>query len=277
MTTQPWTDRTTGTQVPPGAESYEHDFVPVIGEPVARRLLQTARPAPGERVLDVACGTGVVARLAADAVGATVTGADPNPEMLAVARGTAPDLHWHEAPAEDLGLPDASFDLVTCSMGLQFFADRVQGLREIHRVLVPGGRAVVCTPGPTPPLMDAIDRALTHHAGPGASMFVHAVFSLHDPDEGRELFEAAGFDDIEVETDALSLRLPPPAEFLRQYVRSTPLAMVLADLDDQTWSALDAEVEERCRPFVDGDDSVMEVGLLLLSGRRDGEAQEDDR
>ncbi len=277
MTTHPWTDRTTGTQVSPGAESYEHDFVPVIGEPVARRLLQTARPAPGERVLDVACGTGVVARLAADAVGGTVTGADPNPEMLAVARRTAPHLHWHEAPAEDLGLPDASFDLVTSSMGLQFFTDRVGGLREMQRVLVPGGRAVVCTPGPTPPLMDAIDRALTHHAGPGASMFVHAVFSLHEPDEGRKLLDEAGFDDVEGERDTLSLRLPPPAEFLRQYVRSTPLAMVLADLDEQTWSALDAEVEERCRPFVDGGASVMEVGLLLLSGRRDGETQEDDR
>lgn len=253
------------------AENYERYFVPAIGDPIARRLVATARPAPGERVLDVACGTGIVARLAAEAVGpqGTVAGLDANPGMLEVARRVSNEgIQWHEAPAEHLPLPDAAFDLALCSMGLQFFPDKEQALRETHRVLTPGGRVVWCTPGPTPPLFEAIDEALTTHVGPGASMFVHAVFSLHDADQARALTEAAGFDRVTVETSKVPLRVAPPADFFWQYVRSTPLAAVAAELDEQTRAALEAEVVERCARFVDGDASLMEPGLLTVIGHR---------
>ena len=255
-----------------GAENYERHFVPAIGEPVARRLVDAARPAPGERVLDVACGTGIAARLAAEAMGAegTVAGLDANPGMLEVARTVSPDgIEWHEAPAEAMPLPDAAFDLVLCSMGVQFFADKVQALREMRRVLAPGGRALWCTPGPTPPLFEAVDEALTNHIGPGASMFVHAVFSLHDADEARTLMDTAGFDRIEVETTSVPLRVAPPADFFWQYVRSTPLAAAASELDERTRAALETEVVERCAPFVDGDGSVMEPGLLIVTGHRE--------
>ena len=253
------------------AESYERHFVPAIGEPVARRLLAAAEPAPGERVLDVACGTGIASRLALQAVGAsgTVTGLDANPGMLEVARRvTAHGVDWHAAPAEDIPLPDAAFDLILCSMGVQFFSDRVQALREMHRVLAPGGRAVWCTPGPTPPLFEAIDEALRNHIGPGASMFVQAVFSLHEPEEARSLMETAGFDGVEVEATLVPLRVAPPADFFWQYVQSTPLAAAAADLDEGQRAALEAEVVERCMPYVEDGAAVMEPGLLVASGRR---------
>ena len=253
------------------AENYDRDFVPAIGEPVARRLLDAAPPRPGERVLDVACGTGIVARLALDAVGAdgTVAGLDANPGMITVARRVnPPGIDWYEAPADAIPLPDASVDLVLCSMGLQFFGDKVAALREMRRVLAPGGRVAWCTPGPTPPLFEAIDRALTDHVGPGASMFVHAVFSLHDPDEARELMRTAGFDDVTLDSTPITLRVAPPAEFFRQYVESTPLIAAVADLDGSQRAALDADVVERCAPFVDGDASVMQPGLLIATATR---------
>ena len=109
------------------AQNYEDHFVPAIGTPFARRLLATAKLAPGERVLDVACGTGLVARLAAEAVGpqGTVAGLDPTPGMLQLARAVSPDgIDWYEAPAEAMPLPDAAFDVVLCSMGLQFLSTR---------------------------------------------------------------------------------------------------------------------------------------------------------
>lgn len=250
------------------AQNYEDHFVPAIGMPFALRLLATARPAPGERVIDVACGTGLVARLAAEAVGPDggVAGLDPTPGMLDVARSVSPaGIDWYQAPAESMPLPDASFDVVVCSMGLQFFGDKVQGLREMRRVLRPGGRAVVSTPGPTPPLFEAIDAALTDHVGPDASCFVHAVFSVHDPGEARELFAAAGFDQVEVETGAVPLRVDPPADFFWQYVRSTPLAAVAARLDEPARAALERDVVERCGPFVEGDSTVMEPGILVVT------------
>lgn len=255
------------------AENYERDFVPTIGIEFARRLLAAARLKPGERVLDVACGTGIATRLAAEAVGpgGRVAGLDVNPGMLEVARAAAPAgtaIEWHQGTAEDAPLPDASFDVVLCSLGFMFFPDKVTALREMRRVLVPGGRAVLGMPGPTPPLFEAIDQALVAHVGPGASMFVHAVFSVHEADLVRDLLRAAGFDDVETETGTVPLRVPPPAEFFWQYVHSTPLAAIVGELDEASRAALEQDVVERCQPFVDGDAAVMEPGLLLVSGRR---------
>ena len=255
------------------AKNYEEHFVPAIGTPFARRLLEAAKLAPGERVLDVACGTGVATRQAAEAVGpeGAVAGLDPTPAMLEVARSVSPEgIEWYEAPAEAMPLPDGTYDVALCSMGLQFFGDRVQGLREMRRVLAPGGRAVVATPGPTPPLMEAIGLALGEHVGESAAGFVDAVFSLHDPVVARDLFASAGFEDVEVETGTVRLQLDPPAHFFWQYVQSTPLAMVTAGLDDASRSALEREVVRRCQPFVDGDVTVIEPGILVVTGRRSG-------
>lgn len=263
-----------------GAENYERHFVPAIGEPVARRLVDAARPAPGERVLDVACGTGIASRLAAEAVGSegTVAGLDANPGMLEVARTVAPDgIDWHEAPAEEAPFPDGSFDLVLCSMGLQFFSDKEQAAREMHRLLAPGGRAVWCTPGPTPPIFQAIDRALVNHIGPGASMFVHAVFSLHDPTEARALMRDAGFDRVDVETTTVPLRVDPPADFFWQYVRSTPLAAAAADLSETERAALETEVVERCEPFVENGRSILEPRLLVTTAHRNDDTEHRQR
>jgi ubiquinone/menaquinone biosynthesis C-methylase UbiE len=271
MTTQPLT--TYDTFAASAAENYERYFVPAIGTPFARRLLATARPAPGERILDVACGTGIVTRLVAEAVGpgGTVAGVDVNPGMLEVARASAPPgtaIEWHRASAEDLPVADASFDAVVCSLGFMFFPDKAGALREMRRVLVDGGRVVLGTPGPTPPLFHAIDRALTDHVGPGASMFVHAVFSVHDAGAVRALLDEAGFRDVETATGTVPLRVPPPARFFWQYVHSTPLATLVGQLDDGARAALERDVVERCRPFVDGDATLMEPGLLLASARR---------
>lgn len=255
-----------------GAENYERYFVPSIGEPVARRLVAAAQPARGERVLDVGCGTGIVARLATEAVGpnGTVTGLDANPDMLDIARDASPNsITWHTAPAENMPLPDASFDLVLCSLGMQFFPNKEQALRETLRVLAPDGRAVWCTPGPTPPLFEAVDEALIKHVGPGASMFVHAVFSLHDADQARTLMETAGFHRVAVEATSVPLRVALPADFFWQYVQSSPLAAAAAELDEQARAALQADVVERCSQFVDGDASVMEPGLLIVTGYRE--------
>jgi hypothetical protein len=99
-------------------------------------------------------------------------------------------------------------------------------------------------------------------------MFVDAVFSLSDAGEARTLMEEAGFASIEVEATTTSLRLPPPADFFWQYVQSTPLAAVAAELEERARAELEAEVVERCAPYVDGDATVMEVGLLTTTGHR---------
>jgi ubiquinone/menaquinone biosynthesis C-methylase UbiE len=135
---------------PNPAETYEAYFVPNLFGPWTAVLLDAARPAPGARVLDVACGTGIAARTVAPRVGARgrVVGLDLSPAMLSVARrvglppGAAP-VAWVRGSAQALPFPAPTFDLVLCQQGLQFFPNGAAAVREMRRVLRPGGRAVI--------------------------------------------------------------------------------------------------------------------------------------
>ena len=131
-------------------ESYERYQVPSVFAPLATLLLDQAALETGQHVLDVACGTGIVARLAAPQVGSSgeVVGIDLNLGMLKVARQCAEtagvSIKWRQGDAMDLPFTNDRFDLVLCQQGLQFFPNQVAALREMHRVLVPGGQLALC-------------------------------------------------------------------------------------------------------------------------------------
>jgi ubiquinone/menaquinone biosynthesis C-methylase UbiE len=255
-------------------ENYERYFVPAIGAPVADDLIKAAALRENERVLDVACGTGVVARLASELVGSagTVAGLDVNPGMLAVARSTTPPgmtIEWHEASAEDMPFPDESFDAVLCQMGLQFIPDKEAALSEMRHVLAPGGRLIINLPGPTPPAFAILAEALTRDFGPGAAGFVNQIFSLHDTAEVRSLLSGAGFRDVSVESHNKSLRLPAPEEFLWQFVQSTPLAAAVAGAEDERLASLEHDVVARWQPFVNGQALEVQVRMVTAVARKE--------
>ncbi|MFL7868323.1 MAG: class I SAM-dependent methyltransferase [Anaerolineales bacterium] len=254
-------------------ENYERYFVPAIGAPAANGLIQIAELRPGERVLDVACGTGVVARLALKAVGTTgtVAGLDIDTDMLAVARSTTLPgmaIEWHEASAEAMQLPEASFDAVLCQMGLQFVPDKHAALSEMRRVLTPGGRMVLSLPGPTPQLFVIMEEALVHHIGAEVAGFVNQVFSLHDTAEIHSLISCAGFRDVSVQANTKSLRLPPPEEFLWQYVHSTPLAGAVAQVNDERRVSLEREVAAKWQEFVTDRALTLQVRMVVATARK---------
>lgn len=251
------------------AENYQRYFVPAIGRPVAAGLVAAAKLQPGERVLDVACGTGAVARLACEAVGAqgAVTALDVSPGMLTVARAATPPqtpIDWVESPAEDMPLPDAAFDAALCSMGVQFFEDREAGLREMRRVLSPGGRVALTLPGPIPPVFQVFQSALASQVGPEVAGFAAGVFSLHDPDEIRDLAGHAGFETVRVDARVGALPVPPPEEFLWQYIHSTPLGGIVAQIDADRRDALERQVCEGWQPFVEDGRLVIELRMTTV-------------
>jgi len=255
------------------AENYERYFVPTIGMPFATTLLDAAGLHQGERVLDVACGTGVVTRLAAERVGlnGAVAGLDINPAMLAVARSVPSSgaaIEWHEASAESLPLADASFDVVLSSLGLQFVADKASALREMRRVLAPDGRLAIATAGPTPPVFSILEQALARHVKPEVAAFIRAVFSLHEPQEIEKLTSGAGFRDVEVRSTTLTLTLPGPADFLWQYVHSTPLSAAVAQIDDAGRTALERDVVAGWRSFVKDGTLADDISVVLTTARK---------
>ncbi len=137
--------------------------------------------------------------------------------MLAVARAHTPadlPIEWHEASAEAMPLADESFDVVLCQMGLQFVSNKLAALREMRRLLVTGGRALVTVPGPKPRLFAIMADALARHLSAEAASFADLVFSMHDADEIAGLMQSAGFRDVAARQEAKTLGVPPPGEFL---------------------------------------------------------------
>ncbi len=201
------------------AETYESYMVPPLFGPWADVLVRSARPRPGERVLDVACGTGIVARRVAPIVGSEgrVVGLDLNPNMLAVARSAAEReglaIEWHEGRAERLPFPEGGFDLALCQFGLMFFADRRAALGEMHRVLRDGGRAAlgVWQGLDRHPFYRALDEAIERRLGMSG---VRDIFALGDAGELRTLLAEAGFRDVAIEPVSMTARFPNPGAFL---------------------------------------------------------------
>ena len=126
------------------ARAYEALFVPALVGQFAPKVADGARVVKGERVLDVACGTGILAREMLKRVGISgrVVGIDAVPGMIEVAQQIAPAVEWRQGKAESLPFSDGSFDAVVCQFGLMFFTDRAQAIGEMLRVLSSGGRGL---------------------------------------------------------------------------------------------------------------------------------------
>jgi ubiquinone/menaquinone biosynthesis C-methylase UbiE len=239
------------------AEAYERYAARYILGPWAPMLVDAATLAPGERVLDVACGTGVVARAAAERVGpdGRVTGIDLNPGMIAVARalpsgGAA--IEWLERSALDLGLPDESFDVALCQQGLQFFPDKALAMREMKRVLRRGGRLALSVWNSVGLYNKALGNALAQHVGDDiASRF---LASRRAP--GREEIEAlahgAGFANVDVRAARIEVSLPRLDRFALDHLSATPVAREIANADDDARQRIGAAVMQQLSTYADG-------------------------
>jgi SAM-dependent methyltransferase len=166
-------------------------------------------------------------------------------------------------------LPDSSFDVVLCQMGLQFMPDKPTALREMHRVLKPGGRLALNVPGPAPRAFVILGEALARHIGPEASGFVNHVFSLHDTAGIQRLVSDAGFRNASTQAETKLLRLPPPGEFLWQYVRSTPLAEVVAQADEERRASLERDVVGKWQEFVEGNGIMIQVRIVVATAQKE--------
>jgi ubiquinone/menaquinone biosynthesis C-methylase UbiE len=244
---------------------YEQYLGPAISDPWTSVLLEYAAVQPGQRVLDLACGTGSVARHVAPLVGAEgkVVALDINPEMLAVGRALpAPagaTIEWREGDAVALALPAGEFDLVLCQQGLQFFSDRAASLREIRRVLADGGRAVlsVWQALQRHPVYEAMFEATARRLDAAISD-VALPFSLSDAEELRALLRDAGFQRMDITPRSLDVHLPGPERFAQLTVLGAATSVpTFAQLDAAARSALveavTGETEAVAQRYRDGD------------------------
>jgi len=249
-------------------ELYERYLVPAITALWAADLVARAAPRSGERVLDVACGTGIVARLAVQRMGTgRVVGVEINSGMLAVARSLPPVegalIEWHEASVLGMPFSDAAFDVVLCQLGLQFFPDRPAALREMWRVLAPGGRLAlsVFSAIEHTPAANALANALERHLGPGASKTKRTEHALADPEELRTLVAGAGFRDVMIRTTTQQIRFPSPREYVRLQLAATPMAGLVSGMESGQRDALVDAIAGELRTAVQRDAAEGELAF----------------
>ena len=239
------------------AEIYDELFPRALFNEWAPRVVELAGVGPGMRVLDVACGTGVLSLVAADLVkpDGSVAGLDLNPGMLDVARRKAPHIDWREAPAEAIPFEDATFDAVVSQFGLMFFQDKALAIREMLRVLRPAGNLAIAVWDSLENVTgyDAASRLLNRLFGESAAESLRAPYSLGDVQKLSSLFSDAGVPDVKITTLEGTARYPSIRYWMQADIRGWTLADVL---DDAQFELLVSEAETELARFVTNDGKV---------------------
>jgi ubiquinone/menaquinone biosynthesis C-methylase UbiE len=215
-------------------ELYERYLVPAITSFWANDLLDRVGPTREESVLDIACGTGVVARLAKQRGHAgRLVGVDLNTAMLTIARQKSAAVEWIEGSALDLPFDSNSFDVVLCQLGLQFFPDRRLALKEMVRVLKPGGRAglSVYSAIERTPAAYAFVQSLDRHLGLESSRTKRSEHLSCAGEEVGTWAKQAGFDNVDVATVVKQITFPSMLDYVRFQLTATPMAALLKDKD----------------------------------------------
>lgn len=253
------------------AEVYDELFVPALFEQWGPVVVGAAGVKPGDRVLDVACGTGALTAAVADRVGSagSVTGLDASRDMLAVARRKPLRVEWVEGVAEALPMPDESFDAVVSQFGMMFFRDRTTSLKEMMRVLRPGGglAIAVCDAVENSPGYSAFATLLDELFGRAVGDAFRAPFVLGDSSCLLELARAAGIPDADVTRHDGRVRFGSIASMV-----STERACVWTlggILDDDQFALLLDRSEGSLRPFLAADGAIrFDMPTLILSARK---------
>lgn len=242
------------------AKAYENLFVPALFGQWAPINVTAAQLQPGQRVLDIACGTGVLTREIANRVGqdGTVVGLDPNPGMLSVAGDLAPAVDFRQGTAESIPYPDHSFDAVLSQFGLMFFQNRRHAVLEMFRVLRPSGRIVVA-------VWDAIEEIsgyaaelalIERFAGQIAADAVRFPFSLGNRDDLSALFDDTAATSVDISTRQGVARFPSIRTMVEAELRGW-LPVMGVHLSEEQIDQILTEAETELSSFTNEDGAVV--------------------
>jgi ubiquinone/menaquinone biosynthesis C-methylase UbiE len=241
-----------------GPNTYEQYIVPTWMIDWISDLVTAGQINPGKRVLDVACGTGIVARRIADLVGpgGRIAGIDFNEEMLRVARRCADQegvnaIEWYHSDVSSMPFSPGEFDTVLCQQGLQFFPDRIAALLEMRRILAPQGLLALSVWGRSEmcPHVIAICEVFEEFFGSDATNMFQVASSLSDHKVLKTLIQKAGFSHIHIRREVKIARHPSLAEFLPAYFSIFPVATQIAALSEEDRTRMFRNIETKLAPY----------------------------
>ncbi len=257
-----------------GPETYERIMVPVWMADWAEDLIRAGEVGPGKRVLDVACGTGIVARKSAGLVGprGRIAGLDANEGMLRVAvkcaeKAGCPAIEWHRGDVCRMPFSSGEFDTVLCQQGLQFFPDKAGALKEMARVLAPGGRLALCVWGrfESAPHVVIMSDVIGRYLGKDSTAMFMAACSLADNTVLQTLVQNAGFTRVHIRSAVKVARHPSLEEFLPAYLSIFPIAAEIAAMPEEKRARMFCDLALAMRVLVDDDGLAMPTENHILT------------
>jgi ubiquinone/menaquinone biosynthesis C-methylase UbiE len=256
------------------AKLYEQENIPNIGRPTAELTFEHATLHDNDRVLDVACGTGIVVRVAVQRYAniQSIVGVDLNTGMLDVARENTPSSHasveWRQGDMCALPFPDGSFDVALCQQGVQFVPDKLAALQEIRRVLVSGGRLAFTVWSEAPAWSVALAESLTRHVSADVAKSCLAPFVWNDAETIRKFVSSAGFCNIEMHAFEFMRREGTSVEQFAVSLAWLPFARDVAEVSEETHMAIWKEVSAAMQAYRDGDNFVYPFKSHLVQARK---------
>ena len=251
---------------------YERDTAQTLGKPLAEQVFNHVELHKGDRVLDAACGTGIVTRVAAQrfAHAGKFVGVDRNTSMLDVARDLAPTnatVEWRQGDLSALPFPDNSFDVVLCQNGVQFVPDKLTVLREMNRVLVPGGRLAFTVWSAITPYAAAVSEALARHISKEAAASQLSMFQLRDVETVQKLAVDAGLQELTMQELVVIRPMPASAEGIIADAARTAFARDVIEASEEARQAFGHEVSGALQSYRDGDQLLIPHKSHLVQAR----------
>jgi ubiquinone/menaquinone biosynthesis C-methylase UbiE len=253
---------------------YERETVHTLGRPLAELMFAHVTLQAGDRVLDAACGTGIVTRVAAQRFRhlAHLVGVDLNPGMLDVARSHTPTtgvpVEWQQGDLSALPFPEGRFEVVLCQQGLQFVPDPGAALREMRRVLVPGGRLAFTVFSEIPAYYAVLADALARHVSAAAATSCLSRYTLQEATMLQTLVDAAGFGAITIRVLEVQRRMPASAASVVEAMARAPYARDVAAVEEAVRHAIGQEVSAALHAYRDGDEAVIPHRSHLVQAQR---------
>jgi ubiquinone/menaquinone biosynthesis C-methylase UbiE len=253
---------------------YERETVQTLGRPLAELMFAHVALQAGDRVLDAACGTGIVTRVAAQRFPhlAHIVGVDLNPGMLDVARVHTPPMGvpvaWQQGDLGALPFPEGRFEVVLCQQGLQFVPAPGTALREMCRVLAPGGRLAFTVFSEVPVYYAVLADALARHVSAAAATSCLSRYTLQEATRLQTLVDAAGFGVITLRILEVPRRMPASAASVVEAMARAPYAREVAAVEEADRLAIGQEVSAALQAYRDGDEAVIPHRSHLVQAQK---------
>lgn len=255
-----------------GPDVYERFIVPAYTRAWAEEMVNRACLCKGEKILDAACGTGLVARMAAEEQCSTdlIFGVDVNTVMLKKAQEIEENINWHQSDVTNMPFPDNHFNVIFCQQGLQYFPDPSLALKEMKRVLAENGRILLSVWRPIrySPFYESLCEVLEKYVNKNSASLLSAAFNFGDYAKLKALFSTIGFNSIKINIVVKQMHYFPFDEFVMGGIMATPFFKDIQEMKESKREEMLLEITRLNQDYIDDNGLAAPLESYIVNAKK---------